>query len=140
MKRNRLYFILMGVVILLTTAIFLENPLPAGALESCNIIIIRGKGQGMPTDISVAKGDCVVWMNWNHVGEVAVVFNEYKKCIEGSESPVGFVLDEQKSCFVAQWIKYGETVSLVFNTPGKYDYEIVFNAGGSLKGSVTVKE
>jgi len=70
-----------------------------------------------PPGAIVKKGDCVVWFNASK-DQIKVRFLDNKGC----GSPVGF--NKEATCFVTDWTSPGETMSLVLNEPGSYDFEI----------------
>jgi plastocyanin len=129
-----------GLVILAALGSLFLNPVWGRAAERCEIITIKGKSGVIPGVMETTKGSCIVWVNWTRNDLVSVVFKEGKECLKSVKAPVGFELDEAKGCFIAQELNYGETVSLVFDNPGTYDYEVQFRSGGGAKGSIVVKE
>jgi hypothetical protein len=140
MKKNRSVLVPVGGVIILAVLTLVLNSFPVRAAEVCAVITVNGPSGVTPSILDISKGDCVVWMNWTRHKDVSVVFKEGTKCIEGTKAPVQFKFEKTTGCFVAQKLSYGETASFVFNNPGKYDYEILFEEGGKVNCSITVKE
>ena len=140
MGEKKYLVILAGLVFILTTVLIIGSVLPIAAGESCNIVTIHGRSGVNPKTIAVSKGDCVIWMNWTRDEDVSLSFKEGEKCLSATESQKGFKLDRASSCFIAQELKYGDTVSLVFAKPGTYAYDIMFKVGGSTTGTIIVEE
>jgi len=104
-----------------------------------------------PETLYIAKGTCVIWINWVQAKEVRVNFREDgKKCQDATESPMGFKFAE--NCFVTNYLPLGGTSSLRFNDEGTFAYEVEIpgetRTAGSLglaagkvkaKGTITVK-
>lgn len=144
MKKNKPLFIAIAVFFILTTGLFLGNTDTAGAKESCSIVTIRGRDNIEPNMLTIKKGDCVVWMNFNDSPgslnqEIILSFKLGEKCIKSTRSPVGFKMDTPSGCYIAGWFDYGQTSSLVFAEPGTYSYEVQFKAGGKNSGTIVVK-
>ena len=85
--------------------------------------------------LTVAKGTCVVWINWS--GQlVKVVFKEAaQKCSVATDGQTGFKFVD--NCFVSNMVPNAGTSSVRFNVPGKFNYEIVVPPAQS---SATAKE
>ncbi|MGO8990161.1 MAG: hypothetical protein ACLQGU_03695 [bacterium] len=139
MNRISILLIAIGSVFILTMAVFLGDPGTTGAAETCNIVTIRGRDNIEPNMLTVKKGDCVVWMNWTRDQDVLLSFKEGEKCIRATKAPVGFKMDVPKGCYIAGWVGYGDTVSLVFTQPGTYSYDVEFKVGGKNRGTIIVK-
>ncbi len=139
MNKITVLLIAIGVVFISTVVVFLGNPGTIGAAESCKIVTIRGRDNIEPNMLTITKGDCAVWMNWTRDQDVLLSFKEGEKCIRATKTPVGFKMDVPKGCYIAGWLKYGETVSLVFTQPGTYSYDVEFKVGGKNKGTIVVK-
>jgi plastocyanin len=118
--------------------IFLGGPATIGAAEKCDIVTIRGRDNIEPNMLTVKKGDCVVWMNWTR-DDVIISFKEGEKCVRVTKAPAGFKMDVPSSCYMAGWLSYGQTASLVFAEPGTYSYEIQYKVGGKNSGTIIVK-
>ena len=110
-------------------------------------VYIRSHAGIEPETLNVAKGDCVVWINWTRGEDVRVIFKEGKKCADMTKAPVKFKPDFS-GCYLTDYLNFGETSSLVFVEPGKFDYEVEFGrvsgdsteqAGPSSTGSIVVK-
>ena len=73
--------------------------------------------------LTVAKGTCVVWINWS--GQlVKVVFKEAaQKCSVGTDGQTGFKFVD--NCFVSNMVPNAGTSSVRFNVVGEFRYEIV---------------
>jgi len=71
----------------------------------------------------VAKGTCVVWINWS--GQlIKVVFKEEaQKCSVATDGQSGFKYVD--NCFVSNMVPNAGTSSVRFNVSGKFRYEIV---------------
>jgi plastocyanin len=78
-------------------------------------------------------------MNWVRKKDVVLSFDDGETCILATDPRVGFKLDKEKDCLVTQVLSYGETVSLVFKTPGTYAYNALFEPGEDLEGKVIVE-
>jgi plastocyanin len=139
MDKTKLLLIVTGAVFILTTVIFLGGPTTIAAAEKCDIVTIRGRDNIEPNLLTVKKGDCVVWMNWTRDQDVLISFKEGEKCIRATKSPVGFKMDVPTGCYLAGWMSYGQTASLVFAEPGSYNYEVQFKSGGKNTGTIVVK-
>jgi hypothetical protein len=112
----------------------LGNPGIAKAQEKCIPVYIRSHAGIEPETLNVAKGDCVVWINWTRGEDVRVIFREGKRCSDMTKSPVKFKPDFS-GCYLTDFLGFGETSSLVFAEAGKYDYEVEFGrAPGILYG------
>ena len=96
--------------------------------QECRIIRILGKAEQQPLTLDPAttfinKGDCVVWFNRALTSEIQVMFEEGKRCLDTTKSPMGFTLDAQ-SCFVTSWMPFAATSSLQFMEKGTYKYVV----------------
>ncbi|HPD60773.1 MAG TPA: hypothetical protein PKV48_03320 [Thermodesulfobacteriota bacterium] len=71
----------------------------------------------------VAKGTCVVWINWS--GQlVKIVFKEAaQKCSVAMDGQSGFQFVD--NCFVSNMVPHAGTSSVRFNTAGTFRYEVV---------------
>jgi hypothetical protein len=143
MNRIRLLLIVTGVVFILTSVIFLGNPVTIGAAEKCSIVTIRGRDNIEPNMLTIRKGDCVVWINFTGSATqsegIVVSFKEGEKCVSMTKAPVGFKMDVPKGCYVAGSLSYGETASLMFPNPGTYNYDVEFKVGGKTSATIIVK-
>ena len=136
-----------GAALMLALAMVLGNPGIVMAQEKCVPVYVRSHAGLDPETLNVAKGDCVVWVNWTRGEDVRVIFREGKKCADMTKAPVRFKPDFS-GCFLTDYLNFGETSSLVFVEAGRFDYEIEFgrNPGGLygpgrtiIKGSIVVK-
>jgi plastocyanin len=145
MKKFKLLAIGVGIVLILTTVIFLANPEIIGAAEECKIVTIRGRDNIEPNMLTIKKGDCVVWINFTGSAagytkqDIQLSFKEGEKCVRMTKAPVGFKMDVPSGCYIAGWISYGQTASLLFVEPGTYNYEVQFKVGGKNTGTIVVK-
>jgi plastocyanin len=48
-------------------------------------------------------------------------------------------MDVPSGCYVAGWMNYGQTASLMFTEPGTYAYQVDFKVGGNTSGTIVVK-
>jgi hypothetical protein len=140
MKRKLCLAVSLVVVFLLTAVLFMTVPMTVSAAEKCNIITIYDRGNMSTQHLLINKGDCVLWMNWKQKENVILSFETGEKCIKAVESPVDFKLDVQSNCLIAQGLRYGQTVSLVFKETGSYKYNIVFAGGGKMIATIEVVE
>jgi len=95
--------------------------------QECRLIKIHGKIDPStvmiePDTIYVSKGDCVVWFN-RVAKEIQVIFEEGKRCVDVTQAPMGFSVNEH-SCYVTSWIPFAGTSSLRFMEKGTYNYVI----------------
>ncbi len=146
MKRTRFA----EMAVLMIVSVVIAGAWIAQAQEKCSPIYIRSHEGLEPPSSQVNKGDCVVWINWTRGEDVKVIFREGKKCAEVTQAPVGFKADFS-GCYLTNYLGFGETSSLIFVEPGKYDYDIEFRKTGGglygegrttspiLSGSITVK-
>lgn len=139
MNKTRLLLTAAGVTVILAVVIFIGNPATIGAAEKCDIVTIRGRDNIEPVTLTVKKGDCVVWMNWTRDQDALLSFKEGEKCVRATKTPVGFKMDVPSGCYIASWLSYGQTASLVFTEVGTYKYEIQFKVGGKNSGTIIVK-
>jgi plastocyanin len=139
MNKARFLLTAAGVTFILTVVIFIGNPATIGAAEKCDIVTIRGRDNIEPVTLTVKKGDCVVWMNWTRDQDVLLSFKDGEKCVRATKAPVGFKMDVPSGCYIANWLSYGQTASLVFTEAGTYKYEVQFKVGGKNSGTVIVK-
>lgn len=145
MSKTKLLLIVTGAVFIITTVIYLGGPATIGAAEICKIVTIRGRDNIEPNMLTIKKGDCVVWINFTgsspgHPSQSIVLsFEEGEKCIRATKAPVGFKKDVPTGCYIAGWLGYGETASLMFAEPGTYNYEEQFKEGGKNTGKIVVK-
>lgn len=139
MDKTKLLLIVTVAVFILTTVIYLGGPATIGAAEICKIVTIRGRDNIEPNMLTVKKGDCVVWMSWTRDQDVLLSFKEGEKCVRATKAQVGFKMDVPSGCYLAGWMSYGQTSSLVFAEPGTYKYEVQFKVGGKNTGTIVVK-
>ena len=114
-----------GASLTLILAMTLGNPGIVKAQEKCLPVYIRSHAGVEPETLNVAKGDCVVWINWTRGEDVRVIFREGKKCSDMTKAPIRFKPDFS-GCFLTDYLNFGETSSLVFVEAGRFDYEVEF--------------
>ena len=132
---DKMRYGLIGVLAALIFTILLGNPGLVQAQEKCIPVYIRSHAGVEPQTLNVAKGDCVVWINWTRGEDVQVIFREGKKCADATTSPVRFRPDFT-GCYLTDYLGFGETSSLVFSETGAYRYEVEFRkSGGGLYGA-----
>lgn len=143
----KIKYALTGILVALTVVItILGNPAIIKAQEKCLPVYIRSHAGVQPETLFVAKGDCVVWINWTRGEDVKIIFREGKKCADMTKSPKGFKADFS-GCYLTDYIGFGETSSLVFEQAGRFDYEVEFAKSGGgpyvssekIFGSIMVK-
>jgi hypothetical protein len=129
-------FSVIGVLAALGLVItfLLGNPAVIRAQEKCFPIHIRTHAGIEPQILEVAKGDCVVWINWAREENVKVIFREGKKCADMTKAPVKFKPDFS-GCYLTDYLGFGETSSLIFVEAGKVDYDVEFTRIGSFYGA-----
>jgi len=77
-----------------------------------------------PKNLWVRPGTVLIWNNWAQ-GNISIVFKEGPTCDAATQSKAGFVLDSKTSCVVTnQELPMGGTASMMFNKPGRFDYEV----------------
>ena len=137
MDKKKLLLVL-GLISIFTLTIFILNQGISTAQE-CRIVRLWGQAfpepsiEIEPKTLVVSKGACVIWSNWVRAEEVSVVFTEGKKCLDMTEAPTGFKMDLSTQCYVANFIKLGQTSSLRFPQDGTFKYEVI--AGKNLKAA-----
>ena len=121
--------ITIGLVFIFAMVAMVTNQQISNAQE-CKIIRIdevKGspeKAIRLDTEkLIVAKGTCVVWINWS--GQlIKVVFKEAaQKCSVAMDGQSGFKFVD--NCFVSNMVPNAGTSSVRFNVTGKFSYEIV---------------
>ncbi len=125
MKKSEFSGIGLLAALALVMTFLLGNPGISMAQEKCLPVYIRSHAGVEPQFLNVAKGDCVVWINWTRGEDVRVIFREGKKCADMTKSPVKFKPDFS-GCYLTDYLGFGETSSLVFVEAGKFDYEVQF--------------
>jgi hypothetical protein len=113
--------------------------------QECRLIRIHGRSEHPslaiePETSFISKGDCVVWFNRVFTDETQVVFDDGKKCLDVTKSPMGFTLDAQ-SCYVTTWLPFAATSSLRFMEKGTYSYVVKAKnwKGIQAKGQIIVE-
>jgi hypothetical protein len=113
--------------------------------QECRLIKIHGRSEHPslaiePETSFISKGDCVVWFNRVFTDEVQIIFDDGKKCLDVSKSPMGFSLDAQ-SCYVTSWMPFAGTSSLRFMEKGTYGYVVKTKSwkGIQAKGHIIVE-
>ena len=143
MGKIKYFLSLIGVVLILVMAIFMANPRSIKAAEDCRIVKISGIGSPVsvriePETLSIPKGTCVVWVNWARATEVKIKFKDGNKCVDATQSPVGFRMDAM-NCYVTDHVPLGATSSLMFNKEGTFDYEVGAAFATPVTGRIIVK-
>ena len=143
MKKKRL-LIAIGVSFVVAMMIGLIG-LETISAQECRIIKISGRADQHtimidPETIFLSKGDCAVWFNRFVADEIMVKFDDGKRCVDVTQAPMGFSLNEQ-SCYVTNYLPFTGTSSLRFMQAGTYMYTVhAKNIQGSwAKGSIVVK-
>lgn len=92
-----------------------------------------------PQETWIAKGTTIVWHNLSKK-EIKILFPKGKECQEATGARVLWKLDP-RACLITDFsIPFGGTTSALFNSIGRYDYEIEYVGEKSKeKGSVLVR-
>jgi hypothetical protein len=145
MDKTKYAFI--GILVILAITVMLGNPTIINAEGKCFPIYVRSHAGIEPESLNIEKGNCVVWINWTRGEDIRIIFRDGKKCADMTKAPVKFKPDFN-GCYLTEHLGFGETASLLFVAPGKFDYEVEFGtvAGGlygasrtPLLGSIVVK-
>ena len=150
MDRKKSLTVMVILTLFFTTCVFLtsENKVLAG---ECRVIKILGGGRGgvstalgsiisaEPSSLRVTPGTCVVWVNFAQATEVRVSFKDGKTCVDVTDAPTGFSLDNQQ-CYVTDYISLGHTSSLRFMEEGEYEYILEHGREQTAKGKIIVKK
>jgi len=102
----------------------------AASAQECRIIRIMQDKSAVgttirlePDTLQIAKGTCVIWVNWVPKMEVRINFREHgKKCVDATAASEDFKTAE--NCYLTDFLKLGATSSLRFTEAGTFDYEI----------------
>ncbi|HNR14200.1 MAG TPA: hypothetical protein PLG17_05455 [Thermodesulfobacteriota bacterium] len=135
----------------LLTALFsvMVFSLSCGAMtlfaQDCRVIRVHGGYHGLkdrieiePQTTWIAKGSCVIWMNWIKTNQkVKIVFEDGKHCHDLTEAPVGFTMSNV--CYVTSWIPLGGTSSLLFKDEGTFEYIVEVEGGTKAQGKIIVQ-
>jgi hypothetical protein len=114
--------------------------------RTCHTVAVHGPDSDfIPlANLRINPGDCVIFANNMRPGantedsSIKVVYKQGAECQKGVQMSVGFAIDP-KMCFASGWLRPLETATMVFSTPGVYDYEILFGKGNpSVLARVTV--
>jgi hypothetical protein len=116
-------------IFVLMCSFFLLN-LSTPAAQQCQIIRIATETADdhsriwlYPSEATVAKGNCVIWMSLVEGEKVSITFQkDAKTCIEATGFPTGFKVAED--CYFTDFMSYGQTVSLHFKEPGTFTYQL----------------
>jgi plastocyanin len=107
-------------------------------------VAIQGPGAGsIPlANLTVKPGDSITFLNSMGLqnafeNEIKIVYKEGAKCQAGVHMSLGFAMDPQM-CFASGWLKPMETATVVFGTPGVYNYEIQFHKSGGAPVTATI--
>lgn len=78
-----------------------------------------------PQETWIAKGTTIVWHNLSKK-EIKILFPKGKECQEATGARVLWKLDP-RACLITDFsIPFGGTTSALFNSIGRYDYEIEY--------------
>ncbi len=93
-----------------------KNPRLYAALGFISILFLNKRVPGVKTPqyTRVPKGSCIIFMNWVSLGEIMINFKEGKTCQDVTQAPMGFKLDPKFGCYVTDYVRRGETTSLMF--------------------------
>ncbi len=137
-------FVVMSFLVVKPVTISAADPAEGTAREGqCYVINVRGDFQNRgkirlePAKLTVPRGACVVWVNWAKGPQISISFKEGKMCDDVTESPVKFNFTPGNGCYVTDYLKMGETSSLMFMQAGTYKYEVF---GKGEKGPTTIGE
>ncbi len=133
MKKIRSFFLLVAILLGITSAIYLTSPAIAG-----DAILIKIQPQFKdknlmgfyvdPPTVYVKMNTIVVWLSGVPNNDVQIVFQEGKTCRDVSANPnmkhPGFFLDS-KNCYVTSFLPHAATSTLQFSQLGVYKYEVV---------------
>jgi hypothetical protein len=116
-------------IFILMCSFFLLN-LGTATAQHCQIIKIAKETHDdssriwlYPSEVTVPKGSCVIWMNWVEKEKVSITFQkDANTCIMATESPSGFTA--AGGCYFTDFLCYGKTVSLHFKEPGTFTYQL----------------
>ena len=87
----------------------------------------------------IAKGGCVIWVNWSPTQKVNITFEKDQKCEDIVDASSNFKLNNQ-GCFISHLIlPKGETASLVFKKEGIMEYVVTPVGGEKTKGQIVVR-
>ncbi len=144
MKKGSLYFWVF-VICMVSIGLFLDTK-EAFSGTDAKLVKIQPVGEGLivgfyidPPDLYVEKNTIVVWLSGVKDEDIQVVFMEGKTCKDVTAYPKQFAMDN-KDCYVASSISYGETSTLQFVEPGTYRYYVATMEGKiKAKGSIIVR-
>ena len=119
---------LMGIAVasIFTTTILLGYPEIIGAKQEgaqCAVVDINRNNTIEPETLEIAKGDCVLWLNWGNGAEV--IFSEGGKSKDMTKDPVRFKMDSEGR-YLTDYFGRNETASLLFPKKGTFSYEVKF--------------
>jgi hypothetical protein len=140
----RKYVVIGSMVLLLSVSMLMMG---TGLAQEARIIRIYGDfttgkpavTRVEPQETWIAKGTTVVWHNLSKK-EIKILFPKGKECQEATGARVLWKLDP-RACLITDFnIPFGGTTSALFNSIGRYDYEIEY-AGEKTKekGSILVR-
>jgi hypothetical protein len=98
--------------------------------QQCHIVRIATETRGnksniylYPSELSVDRGTCVIWINDDPHEKVSINFHDNSKsCIVASDASSGFRVLE--GCFLTDLLDYGQTVSVRFKESGIFIYQL----------------
>lgn len=136
---RKLFFVF--VVIAVGLGILFVNH-PTVDAQECQVITIHDGEDSViihPSAVTIAKGTCVIWVNWSTTTEVNIMFEQGKVCKDVVEASMDFKLDKE-NCFISNLIlKKGGTASLVYEKKGSFDYAAKPKEGGKTTGKIIVQ-
>ena len=92
-----------------------------------------------PQETWIKKGTTIVWHNLSNK-EVKILFPKGKECQEATGARILWKLDSRACLFTDFNIPFGGTTSALFNSIGRYDYEIEYVGEKTKeKGSILVR-
>ena len=136
--------VVVGVALFCAMVVFPLTQHQAEAQESRVVQIYTSAGPDFkarvePQELWVRPGTAVIWTNWSRL-ETSVSFPAGKECGDATLKALGWEYRSDKGCLITtQYLPFGGTASLVFQKPGKYDYEIIAGAQSVIKGSILVR-
>ena len=91
-----------------------------------------------PSEVTIPVGTIIVWINMSRKAEPQIVFAEGMKCELSTEASSDFKQNERK-CFITDYVQVGGSSSLKFIGPGEFRYEVVNKTGQKGTGTIIVK-
>jgi len=141
MKTRQAFFTVM--IILVSFIAILVSP-PPGESQECRLVRIYGEGNQPgkihiePEVTWIPAGTCIIWVNWSKADQIAIEFEEGKKCKEVTDAPAKFQINAS-NCYVTSWLPLGATSSLRFSQEGSYQYNVKTPDGAVKIGKIMVQ-